>query len=133
MPTKTTLTTKTKKDKLPALDKALITEEITRRALIRDAIKHDLETQFSAKKLQGTHYKNLIDDYVSLYDIKNKLIDDINTRGVQVEYKNGENQYGTKRNESITELTRVNNQMLKILADLGLKAAEIEVIEDDEL
>lgn len=110
-----------------------VLEENARRERIRDAIKSDLEAQFSAKNLNGTHYQNLIEDYVSLYDIKNKLIDDIAARGVQVEYRNGETQYGTKRNESITELTRVNNQMLKILADLGLKAAEIEVIEDDEL
>lgn len=136
MPTKKVQPTKAKKETTNSQVKspvqAISGEELTRRALIRDAIKRDLEAQFSTKNMKGTHYKNLIEDYVSLYDIKNELIDDIATRGVQVEYKNGENQYGTKKNESITELTRVNNQMLKILADLA-KAAEIEVIEDDEL
>lgn len=112
---------KAEKDKL---DKA--------RQRLRNAMKKDLLKQLSDNKIKGRHYADLVDDYLTLFDIKNMLIDDIELHGVSKEYKNGENQYGYKKNDSITELTRVNNQMLKILADLGLKAADIEIQEEYE-
>ncbi len=60
------------------------------------------------------------------------LIKDINERGVSVRYDNGGGQHGHKKNDSIAELHRTNNQMLKILSDLGLKASELEADPGDE-
>lgn len=104
----------------------------TERLKLRNAMRRDLLHQLKENRVMGRHYTDLVDDYLKLYDIKNMLIDDIEERGVKVEYRNGEFQFGYKKNDSVTELTRVNNQMLKVLADLGLKAAEIENFEDDE-
>ncbi len=103
-----------------------------KRARIAKRIKTDLLHQLEQKKVEGAHYADLVDDYISLYEIKNKLIDDVSERGVKVKYQNGQNQFGYKKNDSVTELTRVNAQMLKLLADLGLKAAEFEINEDDD-
>lgn len=69
---------------------------------------------------------------MSMWDIKNKLIKDIKTRGVTVEYKNGANQFGHKKNDSISELNKTNAQMLKILNELGLKASDIMMVDDDD-
>ncbi|MGR5963521.1 P27 family phage terminase small subunit [Bacillus cereus] len=55
---------------------------------------------------------------------------DIEERGVVVEWSNGKQQ--EEKNESIGELDKTNAQMLKLLAELGLKATEVEVGEDDE-
>ena len=78
---------------------------------------------------------DLVNDYMSLWVIKNQLNDDIETRGVVTEYKNGANQYGTKRNDSIADLLKVNSQMLKILQQLEIKATPTitEDLDEDEL
>ncbi len=103
-----------------------------KRKRIAGKIKKDLLSQLSQKKLKETHYLDLVDDYISLFEIKNKLIDDIDERGVKVEYKNGQNQWGCRKNDSVTELTRINSQMLKLLDDLGLKASSVEVVDDED-
>ena len=69
---------------------------------------------------------------MSMWDIKNQLIENIQEKGVSIRYQNGENQYGFKKNDSISELNRTNRQMLTILNDLGLKAADIKVVDNDD-
>jgi hypothetical protein len=69
---------------------------------------------------------------MALYDIKNKLIRDIKERGVSVKYQNGPNQWGHKKNDSVSELVRTNAQMLRILDELGLRAADFQAVDDDD-
>lgn len=90
----------------------------------KELIKNDLIDQLERNEVVGRHYLDLIDDYMSLWDIKNKLIRDIKKRGVMVAWSNGPTQNGHKKNESIGELNKTNAQMLRILSDLGLKAAK---------
>lgn len=97
-------------------------------------IKTDLIEQLERNGVCGNHYTDLINDYMDMWDIKIALIKDIKDRGVTCEYKNGANQFGYKKNDSVSELVKVNTQMLKILNDLGLKAARFEpAVEDDEM
>jgi phage terminase small subunit len=96
-------------------------------------IKKDLLDQLERNGIFGKHYLNLIDDYISLWEIKEKLIKDIKKRGVSVYWCNGGGQEGYKKNDSIAELNKTNAQMLKILSELGLKAEKQERGgEDDE-
>jgi len=95
-------------------------------------IKEDLLDQLERNGVYGGHYLNLIDDYMAMYDIKNKLIKDIKTRGVNTEYNNGGGQSGYKRNDSISEFNKTNAQMLKILNELGLKATSFEGADEDD-
>jgi phage terminase small subunit len=97
----------------------------------KNEIKKDLLDQLERNGVYGKHYLNLIDDYMSLWDIKNKLIKDIKKRGVSVYWCNGGGQEGYKKNESIAELNKTNAQMLKILSELGLKAEKQERGEGD--
>lgn len=83
-------------------------------------IKEDLLLQLSINETKEKIYIDLVDDYMSLWDIKNRLIQDIRDRGVTVLWENGK-QNGYKKNDSISELVKVNTQMLKILNDLNLK------------
>lgn len=90
-------------------------------------IKQDLIDQLERQGIYGQHYLDLVNDYMALWDIKNKLIQDIKKRGVAIKWetynKDGEVvQSGYKKNESIAELNKTNAQMLKILSELGLKA-----------
>lgn len=98
-------------------------------------IRQDLIDQLDRNGVFGKHYLDLVEDYMSLWTIKNQLIADIRKRGVTVQYQNGANQWGYKRNDSVPELNKVSAQMLKILNDLGLKAAKFEAVaeDDDEL
>lgn len=99
-------------------------------------IRNDLLTQLSTAKIKGKHYTDLVEDYMSLWITKNLLIQDINSRGVSIAWNNGGGQCGRKKNDSVSELTKVNAQMLKLLNELGLKPADsIKNVddEDDEL
>lgn len=90
------------------------------------SIKKGLIEQFKKNKISGDHYLDLINDYMAMWDIKNKLIKDIKDKGVSVKYQNGENQWGHKKNDSVGELNRINAQMLKVLDFLGLKVSDSE-------
>ena len=98
----------------------------------RNLIKNDLLNQLKDNGICGHHYQDLVEDYMAMWDIKNKLIENIKKKGVSIRYQNGKNQFGYKKNDSISELNRTNRQMLTILNDLGLKAADIKVDDDNE-
>lgn len=83
-------------------------------------VKEDLLTQLKNNGTLGKHFEDLVDTYMELYKIKNKLIKDIEDRGVAIEWFNGK-QVGIKKNDSITELNKTIAQMLSLLNDLGLK------------
>jgi phage terminase small subunit len=95
-------------------------------------IKQDLLDQLERNGVFGQHYIDLANDYMALWEVKNKLIKDIKEKGVQIKYQNGENQWGYKKNDSVRELTNVNNQMLRLLDSLGLKPSKFEAEEDDD-
>ena len=95
-------------------------------------IKKGLIDQLERNGVFGSHYLDMIDDYMSLWDIKNKLIKDIRLRGVSVEWNNGGGQHGFKKNDSVGELAKINAQMLKVLNELGLKASMAAWIDGDE-
>lgn len=87
---------------------------------LRDEIKNDLLAQLNKNGVTGKHFFDLVDDYMSLWDTKNELIQDIKKRGVVTEYNNGGGQSGVKRNDSVTDLIKVNAQMSKLLQSLNL-------------
>lgn len=89
-------------------------------------IRKDLLDQLERNGVYGKFYIDLVDDYMALWDIKNKLIADIKHRGVTVTWNNGGGQCGSKKNDSVGELHKTNAQMLRILNDLGLKATKTE-------
>lgn len=95
------------------------------RNTIRSRIEKDLSQQLEDKKITGNHYLDLIQDYLSLWDVKCKLIDVIEEDGVRVM-----GAHGLKSNPSIADLNKTNAQMLKILSELGLKPVPIK--EDDK-
>lgn len=88
-------------------------------------IEASLRKQAKEIGLIQAHYSDLINDYMSLWDVKNKLIEDINQRGVSVQ-----GMHGKKKNDSVSELNKTNAQMLKLLNELGLDAAKVAKLED---
>ncbi|MED2129044.1 helix-turn-helix domain-containing protein [Bacillus thuringiensis] len=95
-----------------------------REKTLRNKIRDDLYEQLGTNSIIHAHFMDLVEDYMSLWDIKNKLIADIKNRGVSVLGANG----FLKKNDSINELNKTNTQMLKILNELHLKV----VVEEDD-
>ena len=114
---------------ITGINKKMTKEEIFK-IFEKENIHNDLLDQLERNGVYGNHYIDLVNDYMALWDVKNKLIKDIKEKGVSVKYQNGENQFGYKKNDSVRELTTVNNQMLKLLDSLGLKASKIDIEED---
>lgn len=98
----------------------------------RKLIKKDLLEQLKKKGATQSYYNSLVDDYLSFYDVKNELLEDIKERGVAIPWNNGGGQTGVKKNDSVAELTKINAQMLKILSELGLRGADIKVEDEYE-
>lgn len=103
-----------------------------KRSKLRKEIKEDLINQLENKSIIEITFMDLISDYLSLWDIKNELIHDIETNGVSVKYQNGAHQWGYKKNDCIPELNKVNGQMLKILNELGIKVGIAKVDDEDD-
>ena len=99
---------------------------------LRYEIRRDFMEQLKQRNMHQRYYESLVDDYLELWDIKNALIKDIKERGVSVQYNNGGGQSGYKKNDSVPELNKTNGQMLKLLSELGLRGANIEVVEENE-
>jgi len=96
-------------------------------------IKTDLLDQLERNGTVGQYYIDLVNDYMELWDTKKKLIADIKDRGVTVKYQNGENQWGYKKNDSVEQLLKVNQQMLKLLDALGIKPTQAGDDDDDNM
>lgn len=83
------------------------------------------------------YYTDLTDDYISLWTTKELLKKDIEERGVRIRYDNGGGQKGMKKNESVEQLIKINAQMLKLLAELGITPSVVGYggagTDDDEL
>ena len=99
---------------------------------LREQIRQDLIDQLERQGIYGRHYLDLVEDYMALWDTKNALISDIQKRGVMVRYQNGQNQWGHKKNDSVGNLVKVNKQMLELLKELGLRAADFEADSNDD-
>lgn len=96
-------------------------KSIMRTKIYRD-IENDLRQQMEANGVYGKFYEDMISDYMAMYVTKTLLVEDIQKRGTIVKYNNGGGQEGYKKNESVEMFNKTNAQMLKLLAELGLKA-----------
>jgi hypothetical protein len=99
------------------------TKKVLKRPLYEE-IKRDLLDQLDRNGVIGKQYIDLVDDYMDLWVTKCLLVDDIQSRGVNVVYQNGPDQYGTKKNDSIEQRIKVNGQMLKLLSEIGIKPVQ---------
>ena len=92
-----------------------------------EAMREDLLNQLKNNGVTGLFYNDLVDVYMKMYSIKNKLILDIEERGVAVEWSNGK-QISVKRNDSLDGLHKTVAQMLNILTKLGLDIPENKTV-----
>lgn len=100
---------------------------------IYDCLKEQLELNDNYNE----YTEDLLRDYLTMYETKCMLAQDIEKKGVAVEYDNGGGQKGSRNNPSIDSYNRTNAQMLKLLDSLGLKPSKMlkssNGDDDDEL
>lgn len=86
----------------------------------RKKVKESLLAALVAKGLDSPYFLDLLDDYMDLWDIKNKLRIDLQKRGPVVEWQNGANQKGLRKNDSLTEYPKISKRMTDILRQLEI-------------
>lgn len=98
-------------------------------------IKADLLDQMERNGTNGEYYIDLVNDYMDMWVTKCLLVDDIQERGATISYDNGGGQKGKKKNDSIDQRIKVNAQMLKLLAEIGIKPsrADGDLDNDEEM
>ena len=60
-------------------------------------IKQDLLQQLEMNGLYGMHYIDLVDDYITMFDVKNKLAREMKKNGPMIEWQNSESQKELRR------------------------------------
>lgn len=97
---------------------------------IRESLLEQLRMQNKTQEF----YKDLVNDYMSHWKLKQELMMDIKKRGFRYEAINGNGVRTEKPNESVERLQKETATMLKILSDLNLKEPlSVPNAEDDYL
>lgn len=99
-----------------------------RRRLIEESLLEQLEM----KGADMDHFVDLVRDYMSLWDVKNDLLEDIKKRGVMYKDFSSVGIEMMKNNPSVRELVGINRQMLSILKDLDINTKTVALFDDDD-
>ena len=95
-------------------------------------VRESLLEQLRLQNKTSEFYGDLVNDYVKYWSLKNKLITDINKKGLRYKTVNGNGIEVEKPNESVTNLPKITTAMLKILNDLNLKELLSESSAEDD-
>lgn len=100
-------------------------------------LREDMINDLEMRGLVARQYMDKVDEYMRLWCWMMMYDDDVKSRGVTVEYQNGESQRGQTSNKSVTLALRVSSQMLSIWTALGFKDQAVSASasggDDDEL
>lgn len=94
-----------------------------------EKIKKSLIAQLKQRGADTPYALELVDRYLDLCRLEDLLWADINERGVSILQSNGY----IKQNESVGNVQKTNARKTGLLKELGLKVADINEVEDDEL
>lgn len=100
---------------------------------MRKAVEMDLLGQLGRNGAIGQHYIDLVGDYMALWDVKSLLMADIKERGAVVDYVSNNGTMNKRKNDSVGELVKVNDRMVKLLDALGISPAGEGSAADDEM
>lgn len=87
----------------------------------RKKIKKGLTSQLKENGTTALHHMDMVDKYLTMWDMAQALEEDFHNNGVKIMTSTG-----SKINPSIPEYTKTNNQMLRLLSEMGLKPIKQE-------
>lgn len=105
-------------------------KDLTRTKPYRD-IRRDLMEQLERNGTVGEQFRGLVDDYMKMWVIKEKLAADIKERGVLVTAVGPGGREYLKKNDSVDQLPKYNAQMMKLLSEIGIKPDQNTGDDDD--
>ena len=108
------------------------TAESIKRTKAYKKIKASLVDQLERSGNETPFFLDLVDDYMKMYVIKELANADVQTRGTFVAWSNSETQYGSKKNDSVDQILKTNQQMIKLLDMLGIHPEDGDP-DDEEL
>lgn len=77
------------------------------------------------------HWKDLVIDYLFLWETKEKLKTDVERNGVLLTVKNGSQTY-RKRHDAIVEIPKISKRMTDILEVLMIKSSDVDGDSDED-
>ena len=86
----------------------------------RKKVRDSILAALVAKGMDSSYFLDLVEDYMDLWDIKRKLRVDLQQRGPVVEWQNGANQKGLRKNDSVVEYPKISKRMTDILRQLEI-------------
>ena len=75
-------------------------------------------------------FNDQINDYMTMWDLKEQLKDDIKEHGLRMKYLTANGGYAEKDNPSVKQLPLINKQMLMLLKQLDISTEK--VVKDGE-
>ena len=110
-----------------------LTSEKIKKTKAYRSIRKSLLDQLERGGNDVPHFIDLVEDYMKMYIIKELASYDVQTRGTFVEWSNSETQYGSKKNDSVDQVLKTNQQMIKLLDMLGIKPDAGLGADDEEM
>ncbi len=96
-----------------------------KRETVRRRVKKSLEEQICAKGADIELFNDQINDYMTMWDLKERLKDDIEHNGLRLEYKTANGGIAEKDNQSVKQLPMVNKQMLMLLKQMDISTDKV--------
>ena len=75
-------------------------------------------------------FNDQINDYMTMWDLKEQLKDDIKEHGLRMKYLTANGGYAEKDNPSVKQLPLINKQMLMLIKQLDISTDK--VVKDGE-
>lgn len=91
-----------------------------KRETLRKRVKKSLIEQLEAKGADVDVFLDQINDYMSMWDLKENLKDDIKENGLRMYYTASNGGKAEKDNPSVKQLPIVNKQMLMLLKQMDI-------------
>lgn len=95
-----------------------------RKADERKEVEQGLISQLEDKGVTNPVFYDLVKKYMTLWDISERLEQDIRKRGVTTTYNNGGGQTGYKKNDSIQELNKIIERMQRLLVQMDISVKD---------
>ena len=91
-----------------------------KRETVRKRVKTSLEDQLKAKGADIDLFIDQIKDYMTMWDLKEQLKDDIEENGLRLMYRTANGGVAEKDNPSVKQIPLINKQMLMLLKQLDI-------------
>lgn len=96
-----------------------------KRETLRKEIQKSLKEQLAVKGADIDLFNDQIQDYMALWDLKERLKDDIEEHGLRLNYSTANGGEVEKDNPSVKQLPMINKQMLMLLKQLDISTDKV--------